>query len=535
MKIKFFIICIFLVSIFLSGCKPEELLKVTKLQTGTITEYTATTAKAPATFIDVSGNVTDYGHCWNTTGNPTVADGKYVVSGTAQKGEYFSNLTGLTSNTKYYVNAYAIDGGEPLYGDPVDFTTNPSLPVLTTTAISNIGRNTATSGGNISGDGGSGITVRGVCWSTIDPPTISNSKTEDGSGIGSFISNLSGLSANTTYYVRAYATNAAGTGYGSTVSFPTLPPGSVPTVTTIVATDITNTSATSGGSNISEGSSAIIAKGVCWSTNPTPTINDFKTDAGPSANDYNSQITGLTHSTIYYYRAYATNNSETGYGSTYSFMTKPADVDGNVYDYITIGTQKWMKENLKTTKYNDGGAIAYPGTDNTAWTNNTYGAYAWYNNDVASKTTYGALYNWHAVNTAKLCPAGWHVPLDPEWTALENYLIANGYNYDGSTTGNKIAKALAATTNWTTSITTGAPGNTDYPDYRNKSGYTALPGGNRNTDGTFYGIGVSGYWWSATEVSTYNAWYRRIYSNFIYLSVFSNPKELGFSVRCVSD
>ena len=134
------------------------------------------------------------------------------------------------------------------------------------------------------------------------------------------------------------------------------------------------------------------------------------------------------------------------------------DADGNVYHTVTIGTQTWTVENLKTSKYNDGTKIPLV-TDGTTWGNLTTPGYCWHNNDAATnKATYGALYNWYAVNTGKLAPSGWHVPTDAEWTTLENYLIAHGYNYDSTTTGNKIAKALAAQTYWTTYSTTGTIG-----------------------------------------------------------------------------
>ncbi|MDD4729737.1 MAG: FISUMP domain-containing protein, partial [Dysgonamonadaceae bacterium] len=117
------------------------------------------------------------------------------------------------------------------------------------------------------------------------------------------------------------------------------------------------------------------------------------------------------------------------------------DIDDNVYHTVTIGTQVWMVENLKTTKYNDGTSIPLV-SDGTAWSNLATPGYCFYNNDAANKSTYGALYNWFTVNTNKLAPTGWHVPTDAESTTLENYLIANGFNYDGTTTGNKIAKSM---------------------------------------------------------------------------------------------
>src|SRR6056297_2565672 len=153
------------------------------------------------------------------------------------------------------------------------------------------------------------------------------------------------------------------------------------------------------------------------------------------------------------------------------------DIDGNVYSTVQIGDQVWMSENLKTTTYNDGASIDLV-TDNTAWQNNTTGAYCWYDNDEAQYAdTYGALYNWHAVNTGNLCPDGWHVPTDAEWTALEDYIASNGHSGTEGT-------ALKATSGWNNDRN----GTDDY-------GFTALPGGGRSSDGAFGVIGGGGTWW----------------------------------------
>ena len=212
------------------------------------------------------------------------------------------------------------------------------------------------------------------------------------------------------------------------------------------------------------------------------------------------------------------------YGST-------TDQNGNTVKTVQIGTQTWFAENLKTTTYNDGTTIPNV-TDGTAWAALTTGAQCDYDNTPANTTTYGKLYNWYAVNTGKLCPTGWHVPSDAEWTTLQTYLIANGYNYDGSTTGNYIAKSMASTTGWNSSTSTGAIGNT--PSTNNKSGFTALPGGNRDSNGSFNLIGIYGYWWSSTEGGTGSALNGYLYYNGSYLSSRNyDGKVRGVSVRCL--
>jgi uncharacterized protein (TIGR02145 family) len=198
---------------------------------------------------------------------------------------------------------------------------------------------------------------------------------------------------------------------------------------------------------------------------------------------------------------------------TYDSIT---DIDGNTYKTVTIGTQTWMAENLKVTKYNDG--IAIPNvTDDTAWGELTTGALCDYDNTPSNSETYGKLYNWHAVNTGKLCPTGWHVPSDAEWTELTDYLGGR------SVAGGKLKETG---TTHLASPNTGAT---------NETGFTALPGGFRGYDGAFYYIGYHGYWWSATENGSNNAWYRLMGFNFSTVARHNYYKELGVSVRCVRD
>jgi uncharacterized protein (TIGR02145 family)/uncharacterized repeat protein (TIGR02543 family) len=210
------------------------------------------------------------------------------------------------------------------------------------------------------------------------------------------------------------------------------------------------------------------------------------------------------------------------------------DYDGNIYTEVTIGTQTWMVENLRTTKYNDGTSIPKV-TDSTAWSNLATAGYCYYNNttNADSIKKFGALYNWYAVNTGKLAPAGWHVPTDAEWDTLQNYLIANGYNYDNTTADNKIAKSMAATTDWASSTDTGAIGND--LSKNNKSGFSAVPGGFRYFNGNFYFQGSYGHWWSFTEFDASYAWSRSLYYYNDYLFRSYYIKVHGFSVRLLRD
>lgn len=213
------------------------------------------------------------------------------------------------------------------------------------------------------------------------------------------------------------------------------------------------------------------------------------------------------------------------------------DADDNVYTSVKIGSQYWMKENLKTTKYNDNTTIPLV-SDNTKWGTLTTPAFCWYNNDSATyKDTYGALYNWYAVsalsNAGKnLCPVGWHVATDSQWTTLTDYLSKNGYGYGGN--GDYIGKSLAATTGWVIWPTAGFVGNDQASN--NKSGFTAFPGGSRtDSGGGFYYLSNYAVWWTATEEQTTSA--KGIEIGFNMNIIFKNEfsKAIGFSVRCIKD
>lgn len=309
----------------------------------------------------------------------------------------------------------------------------------------------------------------------------------------------------------------------------------LPTLTTTAITNIKNTTATSGGEITNEGFSAVTARGVCWSKNHNPTIEDSKTIDGAGTGSFTSNITGLISGETYYVRAYATNNNGTAYGNELSFTTAIKDIDGNVYTTVTIGTQTWIVENLKTTKYRNGEEIGTTIPSNFDISAETEPKYQWaYNGDENNVPNFGRLYTWYAVTDARnIAPEGWHVASDEEWTILENYLIANGFNYDGTTTDNKIAKALAATTDWNSSTNIGAIGNDLTKN--NTSGITALPGGFRYYFGLFEGLQNIGYWWSSTTYDTGNALRRRLIYDNNNLDVSYSTKTYGFSVRCVRD
>ena len=484
---------------------------VPSITTTDISSITATTAIAGGIVTNGSA-VTARGICWSSAANPTTTNNK-TIDGVGL-GIFTSTITGLTVGSTYYVRAYATNSIGTSYGSQISFST--ILPTVTTSNISSITATSALCGGNVTAIGGAPVTSRGICWSTSSNPTIAlTTKTSDGNGNGSFTSTITGLSIGNTYYVRAYATNSIGTNYGTEISFST----QLPTLTTNPISSITTTSAISGGNITNSGGSLVTSRGICWNTSTSPTIaNNFVLDTGTGIGSFTSSLIGLTEGTKYYVRAFATNSIGTAYSNEIIFSTNGTvtDVDGNVYHFITIGTQIWMVENLKTTKYNDGTPIGIL-TNNKTWsTLSITPAYCWYNNDsTTNKNTYGALYNWYAVNTGKLAPAGWHIPTDAEWTILTTYLGGE------SVAGGKLKEI--GTVHWS-SPNDGAT---------NETGFTALPGGYRSySDGNFYSIRGSGYWWSSSRPSATNTWYRNI-GNTSTVYRAAGYEQNGYAVRCV--
>ncbi len=389
------------------------------------------------------------------------------------------------------------------------------VPILTTTPVTDIMYNSAVSGGLISSDGGAVVTARGVCWSKNQTPTIADSKTTDGNGAGLFTSNITGLTLGASYYLCAYATNKNGTGYGSIMTFTTsthMPP----TLSTDSVINVTAYTALCGGNVTTDNGNPVTERGVCWSTNQNPTIADSKIVVGTGMGTFKITLSGLTSNTVYFVRAYATNSVGTAYGNSRTFTTGNntlIDIEGNIYHFVTIGTQVWMVENLQTTKYRNGDPIPNV-TDNNDWNLQTYGAYCNYNNDIDFSNVYGHLYNWFVVGDSRnIAPLGWHVPTIEEWNILNAFVGGSAYTL----------KEMG-TAHW------------QDPNFgTNFVGFTALPNGWRDSFGAYSFIGESANWWTSTQ-------YASDFAAFVWLSfddkmgsVTTTPKKYGFAIRCIRD
>lgn len=271
-------------------------------------------------FVVAEGDgLVEKGVCYSTSPAPTTASTKVAYTGQTTNAAYNVTITGLAYATKYYARAYATDASGTVYGEELNFTTLPVVPTLTTTAITAITGNSATGGGNITVSGGAEVTARGICFSLNHLPTVADAKTADAKGTGVFTSALTALKGNKTYYVRAYATNSAGTAYGPEVSFNTLV--DLPVVTTTEVTAVSKTGALSGGAVTYDGGGTVTAKGLAWGLGANPTIAGTKIDGGNGLGAFVSTLAGLQKFTVYHVRAYATNSAGTAYGADIQFTT----------------------------------------------------------------------------------------------------------------------------------------------------------------------------------------------------------------------
>ena len=304
--------------------------------TASVTNITATTAKCGGNVTNNGGhNVTARGVCWNTMGSPDLND-PHTTNGNGN-GAFTSNITDLVVGSTYYVRAYATNSEGTSYGDELSFTTNDGSITVTTANVTNVTPTSAMCGGEVTVSAGNTFPVleRGVCWATTHNPNVSGEHTSDGSGAGTFTSSITGLAVNTTYYVRAFATNQQGTFYGEEKSFSTT--SGLPTVTTKDITSIAPLSANGGGNVTSDHGFPVTARGVCWSIVSNPTINDAHTTNGTGMGEFNSAISGLQNSTTYHVRAYATNSKGTAYGEDKSFTTTSGAITVTTSSVTGIG------------------------------------------------------------------------------------------------------------------------------------------------------------------------------------------------------
>lgn len=303
-----------------SGGSTTELAVITL----SVASITTTSAVSGGNVTGDGGyEVTMRGVCWNADGNPSFADNH--TSDGSGTGVFLSSLDGLEPNTSYFVKAYAINEIDTVYGETVSFTTQSNVyGTVVTGTISDITVNSAKASGTVTDDGGVTVFERGICWDTVANPTISHHKIPSGSGVGQFTCDITGLDLNTTYHVRAYATNTYGTNYGDDVTFTTL--GIIPQVITVGLTDISFNSVKVRGNVTNDWGGYVTERGVVYGMSQNPNYNNSKVVAGEGTGEYECEVTDLTSLRTYYVRAYAINEYGINYGETMSFTTEPVVV-----------------------------------------------------------------------------------------------------------------------------------------------------------------------------------------------------------------
>ena len=312
---------LFMATILYAACTKEtaNTRLPAQISTSQLKNVTSDSVTVVGFVVAAGAGFTEEGVVYGTSAAPTTSNTKIAFTGPTTGATYTIKIGGLAYATVYYARAYAINATGTLYGEQVTFTTLPVVPTLTTAAITAVTGNAAAGGGNVTIDGGAAVTARGIAYGTAHNPVISGSKTSDGTGTGAFTSALASLKGNTTYYVRAYATNSAGTGYGPEVNFTTLV--DLPVVTTTAVTGTTKTTAATGGAVTYDGGGAITARGIAIGAGANPTIAGSVIAGGTGTGTFTTNLTGLTKYTTYHVRAYATNSAGTAYGADITFTT----------------------------------------------------------------------------------------------------------------------------------------------------------------------------------------------------------------------
>ena len=541
-KLSLFLVAL---TMILFSCKPE--VEKPTVVTKSVGEITQTTAKIVGQVTaDGGADVTERGVCWSTDGTPTILD--FSVKDTeGGLGSYEIAFTDLVPNTQYYVRAYAANEAGTGYGDEKTFVTvdpegpedpenpeqpeqpenpeNPEepevpeqpeegAPIVTTAEVTDIKLFSAVCGGEVVSNGESVVVARGVCWSIEQNPTIEDSHTTDGVSTGIYTSSLTELNYGTTYYVRAYAINANGiTAYGKEKSFMTLDK-LLPTVTTTAeVTDITYTSAICGGEVTFDGNVEVIARGICWSTSPNPTIEDSKTTNGEGVGSYTSNMTNLEHNTTYYVRAYATNEVGTAYGEERIFTTLPIEGTTNGHAWVDLGLpsgKKWAACNVGATSPEEYG-------DYYAWGETTT------KSDYSSSNcpTYG-------LSISQLQSQGY---IDSEGNLTSQYDAATA-NWGGDwrmPTYDELNELRNRCT-WTWTTQNGVNGyNVEGP-----SGASIfLPAAGYRFGSSLYGAGINGYYWISTPYESGSDYAYYLNFNGVNHYMYNSYRSNGQSVRPV--
>lgn len=502
-----------------------------RVSSSSLSDITLTSAVCGGTIESDSGYaVTASGICWDTDNqfNENQCLGKAI--NTSGNSNFSLNITGLSDGTIYYVKAYANNLKGTGYGEIRMFSSaTNTLPTVTTNEVTDITNNTATCGGNVTNGGGSTVSARGIIWNITDNPTLQDhiNYTFDWQGLGPFINFIGGLLPGTTYYVRAYATNISGTAYGDVKSFTTSSDATLPALTSASVTNITSSSAITGGNVLDSGGATVNARGVSWSTSQNPTLNDNYTTDGSGTGTFVSNLTGLYPTTTYYVRAYATNSQGTAYGIQVSFTTtsngfvcgdiltinhiagdlSPVNKTvnyGTVETDLTGSNKCWITQNLGSDRQALSAIDDSEASAGWYWQFNRKQGYKHDGSSRTPNTIWESYINenndWLPANDpcSILLGNGWRLPINTEW---------------------EIANATGGWDNY----------NETYASVLKLSATGYL----LNNNGELNSRGSGGFYWSSSQGSSLNG--RNLYFNNGVSNMGSNYKAGGFTIRCLRD
>jgi len=508
-----FLLSLIGVLMLFSCCQNSE-VQQPQLSTFPISDITGNSAKGGGVITSDGGAaISACGVCWGLNPDPSIQRSNRPDS--LHNKTFTSNLNNLIPDTVYYVRAYAVNSAGLVYGNQVKFRTfKRTLPEVTTKAPVDITSGAFRVEGEITNDGYGAILASGFCWDVKENPTVAGNKSNEIPVRNAFAAVIDGLNPETMYYVRAYATNESGTGYGNQF---VVPMKAVADLSTIILIATGSTSLNATVSITFDYGTEITERGFCWGITDNPTIVTGFASVGKGLGVYTYEIGQLSPSKVYYVRAFVRNKYGIKYGITNQSKTLDpptginppetvTDASGNVYKTITIGNQTWLANDLKTSKYRNGDNIV--GFESLTSTVGTVGT-------CYSNPNYGQFYNWYAVNDPRnIAPAGWHVATDADWTLLETFLGGS------DVAGGKLKENQSY---W-------FQPNAATDDY----GFKALPTGYRFGDGSFSTSGYSmGYWWTSTGSTETTAINRALYYRTTKSMRQTSDKRVGCAVRCV--
>lgn len=509
-------VILFCTILVISSCDKEEPKSVPVVQTGTVTDIGSTQSTISGEVLsDGNNEVIERGFLF--ADSPLNPSGSKFPAG-AGSGIFSKEFKNLQSGRTYYYQAYATNTVGTAFGEELTFMTDSEIPSISTSPPAIIMATSVLAGGNVTNDGGSTVTARGLVWNTSTNPTVDHNKTTNGTGLGQFESEITNLTPNTTYYVRAYASNSNGTSYGNEIVVTTLT--GVVGFGALTVDEITENTARLTGVITDIAGTQVIEKGFVWSDEQNPTVQTNKmTVSGGMLNSYSVVISDLKPGVKYFAKAYAINDLGVFYSTEKEFNTlapsfgEMEDIDGNTYKTVRIGEQWWMAENLRVTKYADGTAIPYASSSEEWYNLNRSPAYTFYNNDSEVERVHGKMYVDWTLEQCCICPSGWRLPTREEYLELIAFLG-----------GELVAgESLKSSNGWLGELANG----------NNLSGFNGLPSGMRGSTGSFGGFGTQSGWWASGRYylflsSTNDRASVRINTGF-------DSANWGMSIRCIRD